>query len=210
VIQLAWIKIMENQQTQPPQTSTTPVEPAPVNPAAGPQPSGQVPTQPTTDSSEKSHSLGMFGRRMGRLSYFLGAIYTLAPLLIVAVLQIINHFIISASSNSAMSSMDSMNNNMMGSSSGSSSSEILNIISVIIGAATIIALIPIGLSLQFRRWHDLGKSGWYILLSLIPFFGSFVGLYLLFAPGKPEDNIYGPPVHSNSFLVVLGFKPPKA
>jgi uncharacterized membrane protein YhaH (DUF805 family) len=100
-----------------------------------------------------------------------------------------------------------MNNNSM-STAGNTSNEFLNIISLIVGIVTVIAVIPISISLQMRRWHDLGQSGIFILLSFIPFAGFFVGLYLLFAPGKPEPNKYGTQVSSNNFLVVLGFKKP--
>jgi len=41
-----------------------------------------------------------------------------------------------------------------------------------------------------RRLHDIGKSGWWILLSLIPIVGLIV-LYWLVQPSVPEANEYG-------------------
>lgn len=59
----------------------------------------------------------------------------------------------------------------------------------------IVAMIPILIShvmLGIRRWHDLNKSGWFILVGCIPIIGAFVGLYVLFAVGTKGDNTYGP------------------
>jgi uncharacterized membrane protein YhaH (DUF805 family) len=37
-----------------------------------------------------------------------------------------------------------------------------------------------------RRWHDLGKSGWYVVLGFVPCAGVLALLYLLLAPGRPD------------------------
>jgi uncharacterized membrane protein YhaH (DUF805 family) len=39
-----------------------------------------------------------------------------------------------------------------------------------------------------RRFHDLNRSGWYLLLAFIPLVNVVMILYLLFAPGKVEGN----------------------
>jgi type IV pilus assembly protein PilA len=39
-----------------------------------------------------------------------------------------------------------------------------------------------------RRWHDLGKSGWYVLLGIVPCANVIAILYLLLAPGLPADG----------------------
>lgn len=44
-----------------------------------------------------------------------------------------------------------------------------------------------------KRWHDLGKSGQYNWLLLIPFLNFFVAMYMLFAPGMAGPNEYGEP-----------------
>ncbi len=46
--------------------------------------------------------------------------------------------------------------------------------------------------LSIRRLHDLDKSGYLYLLTLIPGVNSVFGIYLLVAPGTPGDNQYGP------------------
>lgn len=41
-----------------------------------------------------------------------------------------------------------------------------------------------------RRMHDMGKSGWWLLLSIIPLVGLIV-IYWLVQPTMPEANEYG-------------------
>ena len=52
-------------------------------------------------------------------------------------------------------------------------------------------LIP-GLAVLFRRLHDVGKSGWMILIALIPLIGAIWLLILLVTDSKPGENEYGP------------------
>jgi uncharacterized membrane protein YhaH (DUF805 family) len=45
---------------------------------------------------------------------------------------------------------------------------------------------------QIKRWHDTDRSGWWMLINLIPF-GSFVSLVILgFHRGTDGPNQYGP------------------
>ena len=55
----------------------------------------------------------------------------------------------------------------------------------------LIMLIP-SLSLAVRRLHDVGKSGWYYLLGIIPIFGSILLLVYLIEDSNEGDNKYGP------------------
>lgn len=45
-------------------------------------------------------------------------------------------------------------------------------------------------ALSVRRLHDTGRTGWWLLLHLIPF-GSFV-LFIFYLMGSDGDNEYGP------------------
>ena len=51
-------------------------------------------------------------------------------------------------------------------------------------------LIP-SLAVGVRRMHDLGKSGWYILVTLIPLVGAIWFLVLLCTEGEEGANEYG-------------------
>jgi len=43
-----------------------------------------------------------------------------------------------------------------------------------------------------RRMHDVGHSGWWSLVALVPVANFIFGLYVLFVPGQKHDNDYGP------------------
>ena len=46
--------------------------------------------------------------------------------------------------------------------------------------------------LAIRRLHDLNASGWYVLLTFVPF-GQFLILWLMFKKGADGSNKYGDP-----------------
>lgn len=69
------------------------------------------------------------------------------------------------------------------------------------GVAFIFLMLPaayISLAAGSKRCHDLGKSGWLQLLSIIPGVNLIFGLYLLFAKGSPQSNQYGEPLVSEN------------
>jgi len=43
-----------------------------------------------------------------------------------------------------------------------------------------------------RRLHDIGKSGWWLLIGLIPVLGTLVLIYFYVQPSAPETNEFGP------------------
>ncbi len=44
-----------------------------------------------------------------------------------------------------------------------------------------------------RRLHDLGKSGWFLLIVLVPFLGALYLLYLFTKHGEQSENQFGAP-----------------
>lgn len=48
------------------------------------------------------------------------------------------------------------------------------------------------LSVLVRRLHDVGKSGWFFLIVLIPFIGAIWLLILFFRDGEQGENKWGP------------------
>ena len=54
----------------------------------------------------------------------------------------------------------------------------------------IVFLIPT-LAVAVRRLHDTGRTGWWLLIGLVPFVGFFVLLYF-FVLDSENDNQYGP------------------
>jgi len=67
------------------------------------------------------------------------------------------------------------------------------------GAITIFGILILFVAVFFtsfliiKRLHDLGYSGWLLLLNFLPFVSWVMGLFLLFAPGQPGPNKYGDP-----------------
>lgn len=47
-------------------------------------------------------------------------------------------------------------------------------------------------AVEVRRLHDIGKSGWWLLLGLIPLIGAIILLVWLIGKGTDGDNEYGP------------------
>jgi uncharacterized membrane protein YhaH (DUF805 family) len=52
-------------------------------------------------------------------------------------------------------------------------------------------MIP-SLAVAVRRMHDLGKSGWMLLIGLIPCVGIILLIVWTASDGEPHDNAYGP------------------
>ena len=48
------------------------------------------------------------------------------------------------------------------------------------------------LAVTIRRLHDVGKSGWWYLIQLVPLVGSIWLLVLLVTDSNPGENQYGP------------------
>ena len=55
----------------------------------------------------------------------------------------------------------------------------------------LVHLIP-GLALSVRRLHDVGKSGWFLLIILIPLIGGIWLLVLECKEGNKSENKWGP------------------
>lgn len=52
-------------------------------------------------------------------------------------------------------------------------------------------LLPL-LGVMVRRCHDIGKSGWILLINLIPFIGQLFTLVMFIRNSEPGENNYGP------------------
>ncbi len=67
----------------------------------------------------------------------------------------------------------------------------LGIYIVIMLVYALIIFIP-SLSLQVRRLHDTGKSGWFLLLAFVPMVGSIILFVFMVLDSTPGANKYGP------------------
>ncbi len=62
---------------------------------------------------------------------------------------------------------------------------------MVLGMIYSLAVLIPGIAVTFRRLHDIGKSGWWLLLLLVPFVGVIVILVFMFLAGEEGDNQYG-------------------
>jgi len=63
----------------------------------------------------------------------------------------------------------------------------------LIGLLYSLALLIPGIAVAIRRLHDTGRSGWWLLISLVPIVGIIVLIVFLATEGDPGANEYGPP-----------------
>ncbi|PTS83322.1 DUF805 domain-containing protein [Pseudomonas sp. HMWF032] len=77
-------------------------------------------------------------------------------------------------------------------------SEILGgLLMVVVG----IAVAVVGIMFGVQRLHDIGWSGWLLLVTLVPVVGGVFSLLMFIIPGSTEANRFGPPPPPNSKAV---------
>ncbi len=59
------------------------------------------------------------------------------------------------------------------------------------GLYSLAVLIP-EFAVAVRRFHDIGKSGWWLLIALVPLVGAIVFLVFMVKDSQPGENQYGP------------------
>jgi uncharacterized membrane protein YhaH (DUF805 family) len=59
------------------------------------------------------------------------------------------------------------------------------------GIYSLAVLIP-SLAVSVRRLHDTNRTGWWLLLGIVPLLGPIVLLVFFVSDGNPDDNEYGP------------------
>ncbi|WP_256107851.1 DUF805 domain-containing protein [Streptomyces sp. ODS05-4] len=61
----------------------------------------------------------------------------------------------------------------------------------LLGIAYSLGVFLPGLAVTVRRLHDTGRSGWWVLIALVPFVGAIVLLVFLVSDGTPWPNAHG-------------------
>jgi uncharacterized membrane protein YhaH (DUF805 family) len=59
------------------------------------------------------------------------------------------------------------------------------------GIYSLVVLIP-SIAVSVRRLHDTDRSGWWLLIGLIPLIGTIVLLVFMVQDSQPGENQYGP------------------
>jgi len=71
------------------------------------------------------------------------------------------------------------------------SQEIPSATMIAVGLFVLATFIP-GLALIVRRQHDIGLSGWFYLLVLVPYLGGLIVFVFTLIPSQKHDNKWGP------------------
>ena len=70
---------------------------------------------------------------------------------------------------------------------------VASLIHNVVYAVVVLAFLLPLLSAGARRLHDIGRSGWWLLLGLVPLIGGLVLLYFTVQPSQSALNEFGPP-----------------
>ncbi len=62
----------------------------------------------------------------------------------------------------------------------------------ILSSLVSLGLIVPGIAVGIRRLHDIGKSGWYVLIGLIPLIGFILLIVWFCTDSQPGSNKWGP------------------
>jgi len=62
---------------------------------------------------------------------------------------------------------------------------------ILTGLYTLAMILPL-IALAVRRLHDTGRSGWWILIGLVPLVGPIVLIVFYVTDSQPGSNEYGP------------------
>lgn len=62
----------------------------------------------------------------------------------------------------------------------------------ILGGLYVLGTLLPYLALSIRRLHDIGKSGWWFFIQLVPLIGGIWLLVLYVTDSQPGENAYGP------------------
>lgn len=75
----------------------------------------------------------------------------------------------------------------------------------LLGIVAGIGAMVVGLQISIKRLHDIGWSGWLLLIGLIPLVGSIFQLLTFVMPGSKGSNRFGAPPPANSKAVKVLF-----
>ena len=90
---------------------------------------------------------------------------------------------------------------------------VIRILAMIVGDSNVLATVLAGISTVFslgilvpqiavavRRLHDIGRSGWFYLIGLIPLIGWIFMIVWFCTDSQPGDNQYGPNPKNDNYM----------
>lgn len=79
--------------------------------------------------------------------------------------------------------------------------QISEVLGAILGVLALVAMAVVSVQIGVQRLHDIGWSGWLLLVNLVPVVGSVFSIIMLVVPGSAAANRFGPPPPPNSTAV---------
>ncbi|MDO9624203.1 MAG: DUF805 domain-containing protein [Pseudomonas sp.] len=73
----------------------------------------------------------------------------------------------------------------------------------LLGLAVMIGMLVVSVQIGVQRLHDIGWSGWLLLLNIVPIVNSVFWLLMLVVPGSQGANRFGSPPPANSTAVKI-------
>lgn len=80
----------------------------------------------------------------------------------------------------------------------SDGASLLGIIGGLVAAVAVIAMLVVSIQIGVKRLHDIGWSGWLLLVNLVPVVGGVFSIIMLVVPGSTGANRFGAPPPPNS------------
>lgn len=74
--------------------------------------------------------------------------------------------------------------------------KVLVIFTILASLLSLATIVP-SFAICIRRLHDIGKSGWYLLMGLIPAVGGIILLVFMCTASQPQGNQWGEPAGSS-------------
>jgi uncharacterized membrane protein YhaH (DUF805 family) len=76
----------------------------------------------------------------------------------------------------------------------------VTVVFVVLSAIYSLAVLIPSIAVGIRRLHDTGRSGWWLLIGLIPLVGFIVLIVFWASQPNPGPNQYGPPASNEPVL----------
>jgi uncharacterized membrane protein YhaH (DUF805 family) len=67
----------------------------------------------------------------------------------------------------------------------------VGLLAIVVGLMYLFFVLP-GIAVMIRRFHDVGLSGWLVLLGLIPYLGGLITFIITLLPSEARPNKHGP------------------
>jgi len=122
--------------------------------------------------------------RIGRLNYFLGSMLPTAAIFVLVSLWGVVQLLQATFSSSSLDLVGTLINALVG----------------LLITIFVVLFFIFHTLLGIRRSHDVGITGWFILLTYIPYLGIVPALYLLIKKGESSVNLYGNPPSERKFF----------